>query len=798
MSEQSPEPRRGISPILVVGLIIAAICGVSLYLRIALPYDQVFVDGSVWFRETDPYWYVRNIENLVNNFPSFNAFDPYRLYPGGATGLIRPFFGWLVAGVALIISPGTPSLHTIETVAAYMPVILGTLTLIPVYFIGKELFNRWVGIIAAALLAILPGEFMHRSLLSFADHHIAETLFSTISILFLIMAVKRAREREISFSHILNRSWSAITRPLVYALLAGVFLGFYLLTWEGGLFFIFVIFLCVVIRAVVDHLRHRSSDYLCIVGTPVFLVALLMLLPVLSGSRLDTMYLISLPIAIVVPIVLGIISRVMAGRKLRPVYYPLALLGLLGIGLGVLSAVDASLFRYMFGLFSIFGRSGAALTIQEASPILFPFGSFTFAVAWANFTTSFFIAFVALAMVIYLAVKKESAGKILFLVWSIIALVAVLGQRRFGYYYAVNAALLAGYFSWKMLDIAGLRRLLAKPEEAVGVVKRFKKKEKKRKERAKQRTFMQPRGVWVRVIFVGVILFFLVFFPNIPAARTLAGSPNVIMTEAWYSSCLWLQDEDDTGQPNTPEPFGDPDFYYDLYPPGSGFEYPDTAYGVMSWWDYGYFIMQLGHRIPNANPTQANADKAGEFFTAQNETSAREIVERYGLGTEYVMIDYLMATPSKFHAMANWAGSDSSEFYDVYYLPSQDGGQFTYLFYPAYYSSFVARLYNFDGQSVYPDGVLVISYVEREFQGQKYKEVTGSQTFFTYEAAQAFIAGQTSGNYRIVGGDPFASAVPLEELEGYELVHQSEATTTLAGRTVPQVKVFKYVGSDQS
>ena len=790
MSEQGPEQKRRLPPVVIVGIIMAALCGISLYIRIALPYDQVFVDGSVWFRETDPYWHLRNIEILVRNFPHFNSFDPYILFPGGGIGLNRPFFDWLIAGAALLISPGTPSLHTIETVAAYMPAILGTLTLIPVYFIGKELFNRWVGVMSAALIAILPGEFMHRSLLSFADHHVAETLFSTVCLLFLIMAIKRARERELSFHHILSRDWSIITKPLVYALLSGIFLGIYLLSWQGGLLFVFILFACLVIGGIVDHLRHKSGDYLWIVGTPLFLVALLMILPVLGGDRLDTMYLIALPIAIAVPIVLRVISRLMAGRGLKPVYYPLALLVLLGIGLGALYAINSSVFSYMFGLFGIFGRSGAMLTVQEATPLLSPFGQFTLAVAWANFTTSFLIAFVSLAMLIYLAVKQEGTDKIVFLVWSIIMLMAVLGQRRFGYYFAVNAALLTGYFSWKMLDIAGLRKLLAAPKEVVGAVKKFKKREKRRSERARERAFMQPRGVWVRVIVVAIALFFLVFFPNIRAAETLAGSPNVIMTEGWYNSSLWLKD-------NTSEPFGDPDFYYELYPPRAEFEYPDSAYGVMSWWDYGYFIMQIGHRIPNANPGQANADKAGEFFIAQNESSAREIVERYGLGTEYVMIDYLMATPSKFYAMVDWADGDLSEFYEVYYLPSQDDGQFTYLFYPAYYNSIVVRLYNFDGEAVTPGAVLVISYVDREFQGEKYKEVTGSQSFSSYEAAQAYVASQVSGNYRIVSPDPFTSAVPLEELDTYELVHESEDTTTLAGRTFPTVKVFKYTGSDQ-
>jgi oligosaccharyl transferase (archaeosortase A-associated) len=785
VSEQSQERKQKLPPVAIVGIILAVLCGISLYIRIVLPHDQIFVNGWVWFRETDAYYYMRNIETLVHNFPHYNSFDPYMLYPGGAGGLTRPFFAWLVSGIILLVGRGIPPLHTMETVAAYMPAILGTLTLIPVYFIGKELFNRWVGVISAALVVILPGEFLHRSLLGFTDHHVTETLFSAVSILFLIMAIKRAREREISFGHFLSRDWPTITKPLVYALLAGVFLGIYLLTWQGGLLFVFVIFAYLVIQFIVDHSRRKSSDYLCIVGTPLFLVAFLMLLPILSNDSLDTIYRAALPVAIVAPIVLSVISRLMASRALRPIYYPLALLGLTGIGLAAFHAINPSLFQSMVEKFSIFKQSGAMLTVMEAQPLLFPAGEFTLRIAWANFTTSFFIAFASLAMLIYLIVKEKGADKILFLVWSIIILAAVLGQRRFGYYYAANAALLTGYFSWKMLDLAGLRRLLTKSKEVVTAVKRFKKKQKKAREQVKAKTFMQPRGVWVRVIVVGIAIFFLVFFPNISQARNLASMPNSIMNEGWYSSLTWLKD-------NSPEPFADPNFYYELYPPKSEFVYPATAYGVMSWWDYGYFIMQIAHRIPNANPGQAGAARVGKFFTAQNESSAQEIVDQYDLRSKYVVIDYAMPT-GKFYAMAEWAGIDKDEFYETYYLPPQDEGvgQLINLYYPAYYNSTVVRLYNFDGKAVVPTESIVISYTEQE--GIPYKIITGGQSFSSYEDAEAYVASQTSGNYRIVGWDAFDSPVPLEKLNSYELVYQSDATVTAT-----TVKVFEYLGLGES
>jgi dolichyl-diphosphooligosaccharide--protein glycosyltransferase len=847
VSEQGPGKKRDFLPILIVGAIMAALFGISLYIRIALPHDQIFVNGAVWFRETDSYYYMRNIEVLVHNFPHYNSFDPYMLFPGGSGALSRPFFAWLVAGIVLLTKGATASLQSMQTVAAHMPAILGSLTIIPVYFIGKELFNRWAGVISAALLVVLPGEFLHRSLLGFTDHHVAETLFSTVAILFLIMAIKRAREREISFQHVLSKNWPIIRRPLIYVLLAGIFLGLYLLTWQGGLMFIFIVFIYLVIQFIVDHLRRKSTDYLCIVGTPLFFVALLMLLPLLARGSFDMMTRVSLLIAILAPVVLSALSRFMAARSLKPVYYVFVVLGLTGIGAAVLQVVNPSLLGSMFSQFGIFTPTGSRLTIMEVTGLLAPQGTFTLSMAWANFTTSFFISFIALVMLAFALVKERSAHKSLFVVWSVVMLLAVLGQRRFGYYYAVNAALLTGYFSWKMLDLAGLGKLLAKPREVVEEVRKFKKKKHKDRERAKPRTFMQPRGTWITVLIVGIVLFFLVVFPNVGLWRDsptdLGGGLYIgytkslarqapIMDRGWYNSTSWLKD-------NTPEPFGDPDFYYELYPPSSEFEYPDAAYGVMSWWDYGYFIMQIGHRIPNANPGQKGAVQAGKFFTSQNETSANLLADE--LGTKYVMIDQAMAT-GKFYAMVDWAGKNLSEFYEYYYLPTQGGGLSPFVFYnPAYYYSTVTRLYCFDGKGQLGSNTLVVMYREEVSAEIRYKLVSGIKLFSSYADAEGYVSGQEITDYSIVGFhplhyvvvgyeetvseegvhyrdltdirlfssrggaqdflssqqtgnyellEPLVSPVPLEALADYERVYPDPADTT----TSTAVKIFEYLG----
>ena len=203
------------SPKLLIGILLVIFFGVSLIFRIALPYDQVFSGEWIKFTSIDAYSHMRLVDNLVHNFPNLTNFDPFFIYPGLlGVGGVR-FFDWLLAGIIWVIGLGSPTQHTIDMIGVYFPAIMAALTIIPVYFIGKALFNRWAGVLAAALFAMLPGEYLGRSILGFTDHHVAETLFSTVTVLFLILAIKEAGLRQLTFSHLIKRDQPVIIKPLI-------------------------------------------------------------------------------------------------------------------------------------------------------------------------------------------------------------------------------------------------------------------------------------------------------------------------------------------------------------------------------------------------------------------------------------------------------------------------------------------------------------------------------------------------------------------------------------------------------
>ncbi len=802
-----------LTPKIVIGALLAIFFGISLIFRTVLPHDQVFIGDWIKFTSIDAYYHMRLVDNLVHNFPSLTGFDPFFIYPGGISVTGVHFFDWLLAGVVWVIGLGSPTQHTVNVVGVYFPAILAALTIIPIYFIGKVLFNRWAGVIAAALVAILPGEFMGRSILGFADQHIAEALFSMVAVLFLVLAIKAAGQKKLTFEALRKRDWKIITRPLVYSLLAGLFLGLYLITWIGGLLFVFIIVLYFIIQFIINHLRGKSSDHLGFTGFIVFLVALVIFLP-FSPPRAVS---ISVVIALIIPLLLIGMSWFFSRQGLKLFYYPVSLAVIAAVFVGVFYAVTPGTFDAMWANFRMVFAPGGAMgaTTLEMQPFLSPQGSFTTAVAWGNFTTNFFLikpwpipgfGIISFIILIWLFIRRcrDEQQLLLFLVWTLIILIATLSQRRFAYYLAVNIALLSAYLSWQVIWLAGLKKLLVRTGET-GEAPPADTTGGKLKKRSKEGGGIPGYHMNIVLTAVAIIaVFFCVLYPNISKSKEVASSASFAPSNAWQESLLWMKD-------NTPEPFGDPDAYYRSYeapPRGEKYKYPESAYGVASWWDYGYWITRTAHRIPSTNPSQPAKPikQIAELFLSHEEPGnqeAADIMEE--LKSSYVVIDCDIAT-SKFWAVVTWAERAYDIYTGVYYIPYQERLIVKEFYYPEYYRTLCVRLYNFDGQAVSKGKPTVITYDEViGDDGQIYRVINRAEEFSSYQEALNYMDDHEAANQRIVGVNPFISPISFEALEDFQILYSSEYATVHqdidilpeirgTGVSVPEVKIFEYVG----
>jgi len=741
------------------------IMAVAFYFRVALPYDAVF-DGP-WIKLTgiDAYFYMRLVDNLVRNFPHLISFDPYFIYPGGGSpGDIR-FFAFMMAGIIRLFGGAAPAQQAVDTIAVYVPAVMGVLTVIPIFFIARELAGRWAGLVAAAASAVLPGEFLNRSMLGFTDHHVTEVFFTAFFVLFFLLALQHSRQ--FSYRMLKEGRFRLFSRDILYSVIAGVFMGLYLISWRGSLMFLFMVFVFFVIQFVSDHLRGLPTDYLSKTAVTCFLIALLIYVPVSSYKPV----LLSLGAVILAPIVLNVISVIMAAQKCRPVYYLAVVSGLLGLGLlgaWLIFPYFLELAITDFGL--VFSWKFNQTLEGESKSLFFPGGVFSLEIAWTQFALALYLGLAGLAVLLCRAARRGTPEHIFTVIWCILSMFAAFGMVRFSAYLSTCLAVLTGYLAGAIID-AVYPDKVAKATDRPG--------KKKRKVEPERRIDAGRLGLAIAAVVV--ILAMLVPGASIAAAQ--AKNPSHAPPDAWMEALDWLK-------ANSPEPFGNADYYYIFYH-GQSFEYPPSAYSVITWCDYGYWLTRAGRRVPISNPG-GKKELSAIYFISQDIKASSSLIDSWS--ARYVIVDNRIASPNdKFYALAGLSGGWESDYYELCWQQKEGKYAPLLVFYPEYYRTMVVRLYNFDGKAVTPASTMVMAWQERQLpDGQKFKEITGLKSFRSYEEARTFIKDQEIGNYRVIGIDPLVSPVPLEALAAYRPVYQSEETAGVGSSVqLPAIKIFE-------
>jgi dolichyl-diphosphooligosaccharide--protein glycosyltransferase len=268
------------------------------------------------------------------------------------------------------------------------------------------------------------------------------------------------------------------------------------------------------------------------------------------------------------------------------------------------------------------------------------------------------------------------------------------------------------------------------------------------------------------------------------------------MNQDWREAMEWMGD-------NTPPTGVD---YYAIDEKAT-YTYPSTAYGVMSWWDYGHQITYIARRIPNANPFQRGVagpyGAASYFMTESEEYANGEIANR--LGTRYVVTDIEMDV-AKFWAMSTWYNRTAATApYQVTFLYPSEEDPDTYqsieFFTQHYYDTMISRLHNFDGSLTDPTKVYYLEYLDPQKAGTTYPVLTAAKMMNATEAeaaVEAYNARAPAGSHATALSEVIF--LPIEQvsaLRHYRLIHESPTnvfTSTQAGTPdMKYVKVFEYV-----
>jgi len=199
----------------------------TLWLRL-LPETGLVTANYVDLLGNDPWYILRQVESTVANFPGYGWFDPMTQYPTGNIIHWGSLFPQIIAFAAILL--GASTRPEIMYVASWIPPLMAVAMVPLIYFIGSKIADWKTGLIAAGLITIVSGQYFYRSLFGFVDHHIAETLFSTLFCLAYITALVYIRTHPVDL-----KNTETLKIPLLLSLGAGIsyLLGLFIAIYLG-------------------------------------------------------------------------------------------------------------------------------------------------------------------------------------------------------------------------------------------------------------------------------------------------------------------------------------------------------------------------------------------------------------------------------------------------------------------------------------------------------------------------------------------------------------------------------------
>ena len=764
----------------------------ALWLRLLPMLNMGNADILSLVASDDPLYNLRQVEFLLANNLQYGWFEPMTQYPFGTSIYWGPLFPLTVAIGCLIT--GASTRPEIIHILLIVPPLMGAASVAVMYYVGKVCGTWKTGVLASGFTAIVAGQFFYRSLYGYADHHIAEVLFSVLFCLFYMYSILSEKDTRVDI-----RDINSYKSTIFIAALTGIAYLLGLFVMPTMILFAMIVGIFTVVQFIIDSIRQRTSEYLVIINTVVFSIAIIgLLLFGLKSSGMDLSTYSLGHILAYLALIGGSVYLYALQKYLKShqwYYYISAIVVSAALVAIVLFFASPQLYSlFISALYAFFGQAAVTETVQEAR-------GWSVDGAWLTFSYGLLLMAGGILVMLYNNFRNERPEQVFAIVWSIVMLFSTWQHIRYEYYLAVNVALMSGVCTGFVIDKSwpDIRKLFSgtahsspTDQKSSGADSETSGKQKKHKKTG--RVPAASSGIHflplaAAVLVVGVALLFI--YSSVSISYTNASSHGTEMNSDWKESAEWLVN-------NTP----DTGVGYLTAYNRETFRYPDESYGIMSWWDYGHIITTVGKRIPNANPFQqgvAGSNGSAAYFMSQSEDNANRIADY--LGTRYVITDIEM-DQGKFWAMATWynATDAAGPYYDMVFAPSQDGGyNSVVLNKQPYYLTMVSRLHNFDGSMTAPsDKVYYIVYADSSITGQSIPVVMEGTLLDPASAAQSAEQYNTNPmpgyHAKVYSADLLAPIDTVPALRHYRLVHESPTDVATAETIdLKYVKVFEYV-----
>lgn len=498
----------------IVPVVLTLSIALAILFRVVLPFGNVFNDG-VQLNTPDGYLMVR----YADCWPDIPKYDYFLDYPVGSNVSIT------VWPTVIAIVARLTGMTNMES-AAVLPPLLFLLTLIPLYVIGRTLFNKWVAVGAVAIFCLLPGELLNRTMLGAADYHAWEIFLVANVMTLVILAIYNRKD---------------VVHCVAYSVSAAVLWLVYWASWPGALWLVFVLGIAFVVWLYVT----TKKRVLWILYTAVLVW------------------------------IVGMVFYFMPGKAM---FYLNEMVKMFSLNLGA--------------------------TVTEEMSLFFSFGKFDLNTSWLYFGVTFYFVLVGLGWMVYRYIKNRKPEDLVFLIWTLISLAMMICRRRYDYYFAINAAIIA---SFVMVSVA----------QYLSISKSNK-------------------------IKIAVVVLMAVCLPLI-RADVYISTADTYMPQGWRDATHFLYGEKvKQDKSEYTFNFGGVECFNSISYMG---ERQDAYYvgniykfGVFSWWDYGYWIIEESHLPTYCEGSER--DMEGSILVCPDPEKA--LASLRALKMRYVVVDHEM------------------------------------------------------------------------------------------------------------------------------------------------------------
>jgi dolichyl-diphosphooligosaccharide--protein glycosyltransferase len=563
--------------------------------------------GAMHLSEFDPYFQFSLANYMVKNglispyWPT-QWVDTQRWYPDGINmartlpglGMTAAFFYDIISALGVNIA--------LMDFCAIFPVIMGTLACLIIYFIGKDIGGKTVGLFSTLFLALSPS-FIQRTSLGFFDD---ETVGVVALLLFIFMFL-RSIEKERPFGSTVK-----------YSIGSALALGYFVAGWGAAYYPIglTVVFIFVMI------LLKRYTQRLLLSYSVTFGVGLFIAInvPFISPDYLTTFAV--LPVAgVFVLLFLSEILRNLTSAKSKVSFAALFLVALVGssIVLWILGYMEALGGKFM-SVIDPFIRAGSPLIESVAEHRIS---------AWGSIYYEFGITILFFLVGLFFVLRNLNDKNLFLLIFGLTALYFASSMVRLLVLLAPAFGLLAS------IGILGVLKpfstLLREPPRIVAKAKYN-----------LEHVGKEFSGTAVFLIFIILVMNFAISPQSggVPKVYSQAYTPITITAgslpitpaqpvEEWLDMLDWMKSN------------------------------LDATTVVCAWWDYGYWLALLGNvtsLADNATINTTQIENIGFIFMG-NETQALSMLKLYD--AKYILVFTTVAVGTSQQTgglVAQWAG----------------------------------------------------------------------------------------------------------------------------------------------